>query len=49
MEFSLKNWGVTIVSDKKEIILAPESVTLDGLDIELPRQYKKWMSDVTHF
>ena len=41
MEFSLKNWGVTIVSDKKEIILTPESVTLDGLDIELPGEYEK--------
>lgn len=41
MEFSLKNWGVTIISDKKEIILTPESVTLDGLDIELPGEYEK--------
>lgn len=41
MEFTIKNWGVTIVSDKKEIILTPEAVTLDGLDIELPGEYEK--------
>ncbi len=41
MEFTIKNWNITITSDKKEIILSPETVTLDGLDIELPGEYEK--------
>lgn len=41
MEFLYKNNAVIIVSEKKEIILTPESVTLDGLDIELPGEYEK--------
>lgn len=41
MEFTFKNWNITILSDKKEIILTPTTVTLDGLDIELPGEYEK--------
>ena len=41
MEFTIKNWNITITSDKKEIVLTPESVTLDGLAIELPGEYEK--------
>lgn len=41
MEFTIKNGNITITSDKKEIILTPESVTLDGLAIELPGEYEK--------
>ena len=41
MEFTIKNWNITITSDKKEIILTPEMVTLDGLDIEFPGEYEK--------
>lgn len=41
MEFTIKNGNITITSDKKEIILTPTSVTLDGLDIELPGEYEK--------
>ena len=41
MEFINKNWNITITSDKKEIILTPDSVTLDGLSIEYPGEYEK--------
>lgn len=41
MDFSLKNSQVTITSDKKEILLTPDTVILDGLDIELPGEYEK--------
>ena len=41
MEFTFKNGNIIILSDKKEIILTPTTVTLDGLDIELPGEYEK--------
>jgi hypothetical protein len=41
MDFSYKNSTLTIISDKKEIVLAPDSVVLDGLSIELPGEYEK--------
>jgi hypothetical protein len=41
MEFSYKNSTITISSDKKEIVLTPDSVILDGLAIELPGEYEK--------
>lgn len=41
MEFIYKNNTVTLISDKKEITLSPEGVTLDGLSIELPGEYEK--------
>jgi hypothetical protein len=41
MEFSIKNSTITITSDKKEILLTPETVVLDGLDIALPGEYEK--------
>lgn len=41
MEFSYKNSTLTLSSDKKDIILTPESVILDGLSIELPGEYEK--------
>ncbi|MBC7503448.1 hypothetical protein H7169_00555 [Candidatus Gracilibacteria bacterium] len=41
MDFSYKNSTITISSDKKEIILSPDSVILDGLSIELPGEYEK--------
>lgn len=41
MDFSYKNSTITISSDKKEITLAPDSVVLDGLSIELPGEYEK--------
>ncbi len=41
MEFTFKNGNITILSDKKEIVLTPDSVTLDGLAIELPGEYEK--------
>jgi hypothetical protein len=41
MEFTLKNNAVIIDTEKKEISLTPESVILDGLDIELPWEYEK--------
>jgi Beta-lactamase superfamily domain len=41
MEFIIKNSTITITSDKKEILLSLASVTLDGLDIELPGEYEK--------
>jgi hypothetical protein len=41
MDLSLKNSTITITSDKKEILLTPTTVILDGLDIELPGEYEK--------
>ncbi|MFZ2255224.1 MAG: MBL fold metallo-hydrolase [Patescibacteria group bacterium] len=41
MEFTIKNSTITISSDKKEILLTPETVVLDGLDIALPGEYEK--------
>jgi hypothetical protein len=41
MDFRFQNNTVTIDSDKKEILLTPETVILDGLDIELPGEYEK--------
>ena len=41
MEFSLKNSTITLSSEKKEILLTPETVVLDGLDIALPGEYEK--------
>jgi hypothetical protein len=41
MDLSLKNSTITITSDKKEILLTPSTVILDGLDIELPGEYEK--------
>ena len=41
MDFSYKNSVITISSDKKEIVLSPDSVVLDGLSIELPGEYEK--------
>ncbi len=41
MEFIYKNNTVTITSDKKEIVLSQDGVTLDGLNIELPGEYEK--------
>lgn len=41
MEFTFKDNKITISSDKKEILLMPEIVVLDGLDIALPGEYEK--------
>ena len=41
MDFRFHNNSVTIDSDKKEILLTPETVVLDGLDIALPGEYEK--------
>lgn len=41
MEFTIKNSTIIISSDKKEILLTPETVVLDGLDIALPGEYEK--------
>jgi hypothetical protein len=41
MDFSYKNSILTITSDKKEIILTPETISLDGLSIDLPGEYEK--------
>jgi hypothetical protein len=41
MDFSYKNSTLTISSEKKEIVLTPDSVILDGLTIELPGEYEK--------
>ena len=41
MEFTLKNNTITLTSEKREITLAPEKVTLDGLDIEVAGEYEK--------
>jgi hypothetical protein len=41
MDFSYKNSTLTITSDKKEIILTPDTITLDGLPIDLPGEYEK--------
>ncbi len=41
MDFRFQNNTVTIDSDKKEILLTPETVVLDGLDIALPGEYEK--------
>lgn len=41
MEFTLKNNGLIIDSEKKEIILSPENVMIDGLNIDLPGEYEK--------
>jgi hypothetical protein len=41
MDFSYKNSILTITSDKKEIILTSDTITLDGLPIYLPGEYEK--------
>lgn len=41
MEFSLKDSTITLSSEKKEILLTPETVVLDGLDIAVAGEYEK--------
>jgi hypothetical protein len=41
MEFTIKNSIIIISSEKKEILLTPEMVVLDGLDIALAGEYEK--------
>lgn len=41
MEFARKNNVICLDSEKKEILLSEEKVTLDSLDIELPGEYEK--------
>lgn len=41
MEFSYKNNEITVISDKKHIILAEKKIVLDGLDIECAGEYEK--------
>lgn len=42
MDFIYKNNTLTIDSEKKEITLSENSVTLDGLSLEMPGEYEKW-------
>ncbi len=41
MDFTFKDNTVTLDSEKKEIILSPDSVMLDTLTIEIPGEYEK--------
>lgn len=41
MDFIYKNNTLTIDSEKKEITLSENSVTLDGLSLEMPGEYEK--------
>jgi hypothetical protein len=41
MEFIFRDNNIILSSDKKEILLTPETVILDGLDIALPGEYEK--------
>jgi hypothetical protein len=41
MEFVLKGENIIITSEKKEILLSPEKILLDTLDIALPGEYEK--------
>jgi len=41
MEFLLKNNTLTIESEKKTIELAPTSLILDGMTVDMPGEYEK--------
>ncbi len=41
MDFSFKNNITTITSDKKDILLGADSITLDGMEIDMAWEYEK--------